>query len=84
MTRKDFVRAYAERSGLSAKWAVIGLIDVDGAATMCALPCGCGDETCEGWAMVTANSVADHLFFSAPEALRDAYRAAIDALEKAT
>ena len=73
MTRSEFVASYAKRSGLSDQWAALGVIDVDG-KTMFALPCGCEDETCEGWAMVTANSALDHLFFSSPVALRHAYR----------
>lgn len=73
MTREDFVRGYATRSGFSDQAAKIGVIDFDGIAKMVALPCACGDETCEGWAMVTAESVLHHLFFCTPEPLRSAY-----------
>lgn len=76
MTRTEFVKAYADRSGLSDKWAGLGIVDVGGSA-MAALPCGCGDETCEGWAMVTANSIIHHLEFCAPEPLRGAYHDAV-------
>jgi len=44
---------------------------------MLALPCACGDDGCEGWAMVSANGVDHHLQFNAPDALRDAYTNAI-------
>lgn len=76
MKRADFVRLYAERSGLSPQWADIGLIDCGG-KTLCALPCGCEEVGCEGWAMLGADSMHDHLFFHAPTALREAYQAAV-------
>lgn len=77
MTRTEFVHGYARRSGLPDKWAILGIIDV-GDRVMFALPCGCGDEQCEGWAMVTANTALDHLAQNAPAALRDAYNDAVD------
>ena len=80
MKREQFVREYAERSGLDPQWASIGIVEV-GKSVMFALPCGCDDDTCQGWAMLTGNSVLDHLFFHAPEALRDAYRLAVDDAE---
>lgn len=76
MTRAEFVRTYAARSNLSDQWAEIGLIDV-GSKTMLALPCGCGAENCEGWAMVTADGVLDHLMLHAPSGLREAYAEAV-------
>ena len=80
MTREDFVRRYAEGSSLSTKWASLGLIDVDG-KTLLALPCGCTSAICEGWAMVTADGVLDHLELDAPEGLRIAYRDAMKSAE---
>ena len=76
MTRGDFIRAYAERSGLDARWATLGYIDCDG-RTLIAMPCGCGDETCEGWVMLSGESISNHLSMHAPEKLRDAYRDAL-------
>ena len=76
MTRAEFISAYAERSQLSDRWKVLGFIDVDG-RTLLAMPCACGDEGCEGWAMVSAERVSDHLSRSAPEKLRTAYREAL-------
>lgn len=77
MTRADFVRAYAARNGKSAEWADIGLVDVGG-KTLFALPCGCPDPACEGWAMCSPDSALHHLFFCTPEPLRIAYMAAVD------
>ena len=76
MNREDFVRGYALRSGLSDQWASLGIIDVREGRTLFALPCGCGDESCEGWAMVSAEGALDHLALSTPEPLREAYNAA--------
>lgn len=76
MTREEFVRGYANRSGLSDKYASLGIVDVGG-HTLFALPCACGDDTCDGWAMVSGSTALDHLFFNAPKALREAYRNAV-------
>lgn len=76
MTRADFIKAYAARSGLSAEFAVIGLLDVGG-KTMVAMPCACGEQDCEGWAMLTADGIDHHLAFNAPEPLRTVYCDAI-------
>ena len=77
MTRTQFIRAYAERSGLSHKWAELGFIEV-GDRKVLALPCGCEDESCDGWAMVTAEGVLDHLFLYAPDELMAAYRRSVE------
>lgn len=79
MTRTEFIKAYVKRSGLpedAARFAEIGRLRV-GDWTQFAMPCGCGDETCEGWAMV-GDDVLEHLFFNAPSDLRDAYRKAVE------
>lgn len=72
MTRTEFVKSYARRSGLDDRFAGIGLIAVGG-HHLVALPCACGEESCEGWAMVTASAALHHLAFYAPEPLRTAY-----------
>lgn len=42
MTRIEFERGYAERSGITVKHGYeLGLFP--------AVPCTCGDESCEGW-----------------------------------
>lgn len=76
MTRKEFVTAYAQRSGLSDERACIGLVKV-GDHRMIALPCACGEESCEGWAMLGIEAVLHHLFFNAPDPIRDAYCATV-------
>jgi hypothetical protein len=76
MTRTEFIRSYAKRSGLSGEWSDIGLIEIGG-KTQFALPCACGEDICEGWAMVTPDSALHHLFFCTPEPLRQAYAAIV-------
>lgn len=74
-TRTEFITRYAERSGLSAKWAVLGFVKVED-SVLIALPCSCDDE-CEGWAMVAPDCIDNHLRLRAPELLRSAYVAAV-------
>ena len=76
MNRTDFIRSYAARSNLSDEWAVLGFIEV-GDRYLIALPCGCADETCEGWAMLPPSGVLDHFQMYAPEKLREAYNEAV-------
>lgn len=76
ITRTEFVETYAKASGIAAEWAILGFIEV-GDHVSIALPCGCEYEDCQGWAMVGAKNVLDHLQFQAPDALRDAYMAAV-------
>jgi hypothetical protein len=72
VTRAEFVRDYARRSRLSDEFANLGLIR-DGAQILVALPCACGADGCEGWAMLSADSIDSHLRYDAPENLRQAY-----------
>jgi hypothetical protein len=51
ITRTEFVRAYASRSGLEIKWAELGFIQM-GEKYRLAMPCMCDDESCKGWQMV--------------------------------
>lgn len=76
MTRTEFIKSYAERSGLSDEWAILGYIQT-GNRIQLAMPCACGENGCEGWAMIGPDSISHHLAFNAPEALRLAYRKAI-------
>lgn len=76
ISREQFVKDYAANSGLSAKYAALGILDVGG-KTIAAMPCGCGEEGCKGWSMVSADSIHDHLFFRAPEELRLAYHSVL-------
>lgn len=77
MTREEFVKAYAERSGRSGLWALLGFIETEGRYKI-AMPCACDSEDCPGWAMVTPESIDDHLRLDAPEPLRTAYREAVE------
>lgn len=84
MTRAEFIRAYAKRSKLAEpRYADIGRLDLDG-CTMIALPCGCGEERCDGWAMLMVGSVLHHLFFHLPEPARRAYQEALHNAEGLT
>ena len=79
MTRTEFIKGYAARSDLSDKWAALGFIQIGDRVTI-ALPCACGEDRCEGWAMVGGENVLHHLQFNAPERLRMAYMEAVGAL----
>jgi hypothetical protein len=74
--RTEFIEAYARRSGVPAHYALLGILDIGGKVRI-ALPCACGQEDCEGWAMLSAESVLDHLALYAPSALREAYLEAV-------
>ena len=74
MTRTEFIKAYAKRSNMSDKWAVLGFLEFDDRYVWVALPCACEDESCEGWAMVSPSSVASHLELYAPEPISSAFR----------
>lgn len=76
ISRKEFVSGYARRSVLNEMWASSGFVCVDG-DVLIALPCGCGEEDCQGWAMVSGSEVLRHLDLNAPEPLRTAYRNAV-------
>lgn len=75
--RTSFTRAYAERSGLDAPEATLGLLGLGGGKRI-AMPCGCGETDCQGWAMVGIDGLDHHLRFSAPKELRSAYCDAIE------
>lgn len=76
MKRTAFVKAYAERSGLDAEYAVLGFAGTP-EHRLIAMPCGCGKDGCEGWAMLSGEQISHHLSMDAPEPLRSAYLAAI-------
>lgn len=76
MTRTEFITAYATRSRLSNEWAELGFVQA-GSRVMIALPCTCGAEECEGWAMLSNENVLTHLDLYTPEQLRFAYHDAV-------
>lgn len=53
MTEQEFIERYCERSGVT--WEDLSRHRV-------ALPCKCGDDSCEGWAMVRndTQSILEH------------------------
>lgn len=63
MTRDDFEREYAERSGLS----VAGLRELG----RIVVRCGCGDPSCEGWASVSREAASDYdiggIYYAGPK-----------------
>lgn len=76
MTRQEFIEAYASRSGLGTEQAALGPIDgvlEVGEHCLIALPCSCGEDDCEGWAMVRPSAVPSHLELYAPEPIRSAF-----------
>jgi hypothetical protein len=53
MTETEFEKAYAKNSGLTIKRLhELGQF---------AVPCDCEEEICEGWVMVSRNTVKDHV-----------------------
>jgi len=51
MTREEFEKGYAMKSGTSVKW----LHDLG----QVAVPCDCGEDGCDGWAMVRKGGPLD-------------------------
>lgn len=43
MTEDEFIASYCKRSGVTWEWLSL---------RRAALPCACGNEGCEGWAMI--------------------------------
>lgn len=52
MTKEEFIAGYCERSKIP--WETLS-------EWMVALPCFCGEPSCEGWAMVTPSCVDWHM-----------------------
>lgn len=51
ITREDFERAYAERSGVTVSWL---------RASRAVRPCTCGDDSCEGWQSLSFEAAAEY------------------------
>jgi hypothetical protein len=51
MTRQEFIDAYLKRSGMEHYRTEDGFAPPRGERRV-AMPCDCGHETCDGWAMV--------------------------------
>ncbi len=74
MTREEFISGFVERTGSGARAGRNGMFL---GGRWFALPCACGQDGCEGWAMVMAEMVHDHLCRDAPEPLRQTYLDAV-------
>lgn len=61
MTKEEFIAGYCERSGLT--WEYLSRHKV-------ALPCACGEDGCDGWAMISNNedSIKTHMELYFPSA----------------
>jgi hypothetical protein len=82
MTREEFIKNYAARSGFDAPYAILGFLDIGGTVRV-ALPCACKEDGCDGWAMVSAEGMEHHILFYAPEPLQGAYRKTLDRANRA-
>ena len=62
MTKDEFERQYAERSGVTVEW-----LHGEG---LYATPCDCEEEGCEGWQMVHADDEQVHVSISIMATMR--------------
>lgn len=65
MTREEFIDRYMARSGIDPSLRVRGGFRM-GSGELLALPCCCGIEGCEGWAMLSEANIADHMRLYGP------------------
>lgn len=70
MTRDEFIDGYIQRSGIAdeVERTPEGFkLKANGWASV-ALPCACGEEGCQGWAMISDDPelIADHKRFRGP------------------
>lgn len=61
MTKEEFIKRY----GIAPKYKTDFGFEINGRKKF-ALPCGCEDEICNGWAMVDEECVDDHMYLYAP------------------
>lgn len=67
LTRNEFIDGYLSRSNLSRYRTTDGY-QINKYRRF-ALPCSCGEEGCEGWAMIPESTVKWHAFKEAKEVL---------------
>lgn len=67
MTKDEFIDGYLARSGFEQYRTPDGYKVSDYGVV--ALPCTCGEDGCEGWAMITDRSwsIRSHLYFYGPD-----------------
>lgn len=60
MTKEEFLNGYSQWSNIPRKYLLKDMV---------ALPCACGDDECQGWAMVRNDPemIAIHMELYAPE-----------------
>jgi len=61
VSRQEFIESYGVPSQYKKPWGI-----KVGGNERYALPCACGAEACDGWAMVSAELASDHLMFYGP------------------
>ncbi len=66
MTRNEFIEGYMRRSDLDLTYRTDDGFRIDGYRCY-ALPCACGEDMCEGWAMVSEEAVETHNLLYAPK-----------------
>jgi hypothetical protein len=69
MDKETFIRGYLSRSKLEEYRTPDGYC-LPGRPPVLALPCACGDASCDGWAMVPEDLVATHMELYAPSSER--------------
>lgn len=79
MTRDEFIDGYMQRSKIDPKYRTATGFDTPGWPRI-ALPCACGDPSCNGWAMVTDSpeGISGQMFY-APEDEQRKYLASLPA-----
>lgn len=60
MTRDEFIDGYMARSGLSMSHRLPDGFEVEGWRQV-AVPCDCGEDICEGWAMLPPDLAHEQL-----------------------
>ncbi len=62
MNRDEFIDGYMERTAKSGHASLQRTSDgfTSGKHRRIARPCACGEDCCDGWAMVSPKYVADH------------------------
>ena len=66
MTRDEFIDSYLRRDGWE-KYRTEDGFHVPGTQPLHAMPCACGEDACEGWAMISDDEMEHHMQFHAPD-----------------
>ena len=60
MTQDEFIVGYMQKSEIPASFKTEDGFDWGDGFRLYALPCACGDESCDGWAMVHERMLESH------------------------